>query len=149
LVLIIIKVLTLTTNAVNKKCFCENCDECWNSFRANFEQIIICWDSNIESSEGVALYTYSDLALYVCKYKKYRWGERSLLLNVNAYFIKRFRRLICTWSFISSWSSDLVQELTDSFRANYSFPICTEIHKTYKQSYSVWNSGILSDAARS
>jgi len=154
LVLIIIQVPYTTTNAVKENVSVENCDDVEIPFAANFRTgLKYAGASNIESSEGVALYRYSDLGPYMFANIRNTGEEKGVYcLNVNAYFIKDFEEgnnALDSFNQIVE-DSELVQELTDSLSAKYSFPICTEnpIRPIQTEVISVWNSGILSEDAK-
>lgn len=154
LVLIIIQVPYTTTNVVKEKVPVENCEDVEIPFAANFRTgLKYAGASNVESSEGVALYRYSDLGPYMFANIRNTGEEKGVYcLNVNAYFIKDFEEgnnALDSFNQIVE-DSELVQELTDSLSPRYTSPTCTEnaIRPIQTEVISVWNSGILSEEAK-
>ena len=154
LVLIIIQVPYTTTNAIKENVSVENCEDVEIPFAANFRTgLKYAGASNVESSEGVALYRYSDLGPYMFANIRNIGEDRGIYcLNIHAYFIQDFEEgnnALDSFNQIVE-DSELVQELTDSLSVKYSSSICTEnpIRPIQTEVVSVWNSGILSEEAK-
>lgn len=154
LVLIIIQVPYTTTNVVKEKVPTENCEDVEIPFAANFRTgLKYTGASNVESSEGFALYRYSDLGPYMfANIRNTGEDKGAYCLNVNAYFIKDFEEgnnALDSFNEIVE-DSELVQELTDELSARYASPVCMEnpIRPIQTEVISIWGSGILSEEAK-
>jgi hypothetical protein len=154
LVLIVIQVPYTTTNAIKENVSVENCEDIEIPFVANFRTgLKYAGASNVESSEGVALYRYSDLGPYMFANIRNIGEDRGVYcLKVDAYFIKNFEEgenALDSFNEIAE-DSELVQELTDELNVKYTFPVCTEnlIRPIQTDVLSIWSSSILSEEAK-
>ncbi|MGY4884169.1 MAG: hypothetical protein ACP5NZ_01165 [Nanobdellota archaeon] len=155
IVLIVIQVPYTTTNAIKENVSTETCVEKDLSFAANFRTGSLDYTkaSPIYSSEGQALYRYSDLKGYL--YTSIRnIGDNGGIycLDADAYLISDFDFTNGKESFdefqrLLAEDSDMIKEIEDWNSSRYVYPVCTEnpATKAKRELISLWGPVILSE----
>jgi hypothetical protein len=151
LMLIVVQVPYTTTNAVKETVPVEKCMQVDIPFISNFRTgLTYDTSSKIYSSEGQALYRYSELKTYLFANIRNMGEEKgAYCLNAQAYLIENFTNngdsLALFQNLISS-NSNKVQTLENWSGNLYTYPVCTEstIPSTDTDIISLWTPAILS-----
>jgi hypothetical protein len=152
LMLIVIQVPYITTNAVKEMVPMENCTHVDIPFAANF-RTGLNYDgaTEIYSSNGQALYRYSELQPYLFANIINTGEDKGVYcLNAQAYLIKDFTNQASSLSQFQNMiaeNSDQIQQIDNWSGNSYNYPVCTEkpISPIDTKIISLWKPALLSN----
>lgn len=151
-VLIVFQVPYTTTNAVSENVPVEKCTQTDIPFAANFRTGLEYNGAvKIPSSDGSAIYRYSELKSYVFANIRNTGDAKGVYcINADPYLITNFTNdedsLTLFESLIAS-DSDTVLLLDEEVNTRYTYPICTDnpINPTQTGLISLWTPNIISE----
>jgi len=155
LILIVVQVPYTTTNAIKEQISEKKCSKEDIPFIANFRTGFKYKTAvNVPSSEGLALYKYSDLDSFIYANIRNTGKESGIYcINAAAYLIEGFEddeNALTSFQKLILADSDQVQELQNWASARYTYPVCTEnaIRPIDTSIISLWGPSMLSDNAK-
>lgn len=149
-VLIVFQVPYTTTNAVIENVPVEKCTERDIPFVSNFRTGLTYGDGlKIYSSEGSALYKYSELKSYVYVNIRNTGDEKGIYcIDADAYLISDFTNddnSLSSFQNLIALDSERI-ELLDNAGSRYAYPVCTEnpLNPVETEIISLWAPSLIS-----